>query len=475
MNAHLTDALTKVSAAKPALADDHGTVDHGQLRLRSMQAARRLHHELGGGQFIVIRAEHSSDFVVTFLGAIYSGNTPVPIDPQTPERALTQILARCEARPAISPLRQPEYSGLSPLAQPDKSRPAMVMFTSGTTGTPKGVIMTHENIAHSCKTVAAYLGYAKRPSTLVALPLYYSYGLISQLLAQLYIGGYARLLGGLGNPTIFIKSIQEEKIQTFCGVPSTFLTLHRFSRLRPFQLPSVQVVCSAGAAFDLSLYDEIRTIFPNAQVFNNYGMTEACPRISFISDDDPRFLQGTCGRTMAGVQAVIVDEETGHRKPDGEKGMLAVRGPNITPGYLHDDQRTCEAFTAEGFLKTGDLAYLDNGYIYLHGRVDDVFNVAGEKVSPLEIEAALNTLPEIECAAVRGMPDTSRGGAPVAFLILREKVSKERLDIALSEQLSPIRIPVAYYQVSELPLTNNGKVQRQKLAVDGSNILTRID
>ncbi len=474
MTENFLSHLEANASCNEAVADEYRKLAHAEMLDQAMRAARVLRDQYGRDGLIVVKATPSIDFIVTLIGTLYSGNTPVPIDPQLPDHPLDGILRTCKVRTVLEPLSSHAYVGLEPLSEADPARPALVMFTSGTTGSPKGVIMTHENLVSSCSAVSDYLGYREAASTVAVLPLYYAYGLISQVLCQLFVGGYVRLMAGLRNPLAVIRTIENEDIKSFCGVPSTFLTLAKFSRLTRVQLPSVKVVCSAGAAFDTSLQQPIRAMFPNAKVFNNYGMTEACPRLAFVSDSDPRFVEGSSLRAMAGVDTRIIDPKNHESLPDGEIGVLAVRGKNISPGYLGDEERTREAFTRDGYLITGDLACIDSGYVKLFGRVDDIFNVAGEKVSPLEIEAALNRLPMVESAAVRGIQDPTRGAAPVAFLVLRDAVSKGELDAALAAELTPIKVPVAYYAVSEIPMTSNGKIQRRMLEIDGPTVLRRL-
>ena len=169
----------------------------------------------------------------------------------------------------------------------------------------------------------------------------------------------------------------------------------------------MRVLCSAGAALDLTVYDGVKEIFPNAMFFNNYGMTEAAPRIAFCRDDDPRFGEATCGRPMEGVEVKIVDPETHDEMANGARGVLVVRGPNVTSGYLNDAEQTSRAFTKDGYLISGDVAYRDGDYLFICGRLDDMFNCGGEKVVPLEIERVLNRLPGVEMSAWRGSPTNS--------------------------------------------------------------------
>jgi O-succinylbenzoic acid--CoA ligase len=146
--------------------------------------------------------------------------------------------------------------------------------------------------------------------------------------------------------------------------------------------------------------------------------------------------------------------------------MLVVRGPNVTSGYLNDDEQTRQAFTADGFLKSGDLAYLDHGYIFILGRIDDVFNSGGEKIAPLEIERALNECPGVALSAVTSAQDPQRGAVPVAFVKTTGDVSRAEIVTFLSERLTRNKLPQRYLRVTDFPMTANGKLQRNRLSAD---------
>ena len=224
---------------------------------------------------------------------------------------------------------------------------------------------------------------------------------------------------------------------------------------------------------DAALTSRIRRVFPNARFFNNYGMTEAAPRIAYIRDDDPRFFEPTCGRPMDGVEVKVVDPVSGRDLGEGESGMLVVRGPNVTAGYLNDPELTAEAFTSDGFLRSGDMASMRQGYIYIEGRYDDVFNTSGEKVAPLEIERVLDRVDGVELSAVAGLPDPVRGRVPVAFLKLKTPMTRRDLLAALAPGLPKSKMPMRFYEVSAFPMTPNGKLQRKRLDPDDRTTVVR--
>ncbi|MGC1275481.1 MAG: class I adenylate-forming enzyme family protein [Planctomycetaceae bacterium] len=459
----------------PAVTDADGTLTYGALRETAGRAARRISDRYGSGRMLLLKAEPTREFVAAFLGAMWSGNTPVPIDAQSSRESLDYLESKTRAAAVLSPADVVTQDAATPLFAASADVPAIVMTTSGTSGFPKGVVLSHSNVLHACRAMAEYLDYHRHCSAAVVLPLHYSYALLSQVCCQLSTGGHVRLFaaGEVRNPVKLAAAITRAGLETFCGVPSTYFALRGVHRLSPLAFPTVRVVCSAGAAIDPVLYGDIRAMFPNGRLFNNYGMTEAAPRIAYIRDDDPRFGEATCGRPMPGVEVRVVDPQSHRPLPDGERGVLVVRGANITSGYLNDEDATRKAFTSDGWLISGDGAALDKGYIFLSGRLDEMLNVAGEKVAPLEIERALNRLPEVSCAAVTGISDESRGTVPVAFLELTGPISRREVVAALKESLTPTKIPQRYFEVRAFPTTPNGKLVRRRLSIDDPERIVR--
>ena len=470
MSTRWIDRLDAIDGSRAAIADDDEQLTYAELRSQARRHAGTLRDRFGSGQFLIVPAVSSVSFVRTLLAVMWSGNVPIPVDPQLPPPAVEFIRTKSRAAGTIDPVQSPNPQ-LSEVDDYSPDRPALVMFTSGTSGFPKGVVVSDANLEHSCHTIAGYLEYATYPSAAVALPLYYSYALISQVLCQLSIGGRVRLFEDLRNPLRFAAMVETGQLQSFCGVPSTYQALELFAALRPFTVPSIRIACSAGAALDSRLIRTVRALFPNARFFNNYGMTEASPRIAFIRDDDPRFDEPTCGRPMDGVEVKVIDPETEQPVPDRTPGMLVVRGPNVTAGYLNDPDRTARAFTRDGYLKSGDMAHLDDGYIFILGRYDDVFNCGGEKIAPLEIERVLDTCPGIERSAVVGQTDAQRGTVPVAFVQTSRELTRREVVHYVTQQLSKSKVPLRFYRVSAFPTTANGKLQRNRLSPSDPYVL----
>jgi long-chain acyl-CoA synthetase len=395
------------------------------------------------------------------------------VDPSAPQALLHDMGERCGNWSILDPAVLNGWPAGDSVDNRTNGLPALVLFTSGTSGIPKGVPVSMRNLSHSASTVAGYLNYAGNPSAAVVLPLHYSYALLSQVLCMMCVGGYSRIFGSFRNPLKFAQSVEAEELRTFCGVPTTYQALLTLRKLAPVTLPQVRVICSAGAAFDRSWLPAVKEVFPNATFFDNYGMTEATPRVSYIREDDARFTESTCGKAIDGLEIGIFDEATQRPLPDGEIGVIGVRGPNVFDGYLNDPEASQAAFTRDGFLLSGDLGYLDAGYLFVRGRRDEVFNVGGEKVSPAEIERVLAGFGGVEQCAVSSVEDPRRGTVPVAYLVLSTKVSKGELNTYLRARLPANKVPWHYYETRQLPMTSNGKLQRRRLVVDHSEYVIK--
>ena len=473
MSDHWLDTLDHAKSDAIALIDDQEQVTYGELRDQMGRIAKQLSDRYSTNNYLLIPSASSVRFVVTLLGIMQSGNTPIPIAADLPTEDIDFIREKSQAVDLLAPIPLADLA-TGPCGDHRRAdMPAIVMFTSGTTGFPKGVIISHANLRHSCSAMANYLQYREFPSAAVVLPLHYSYALLSQVLCQLSVGGRVALFANFRNPIKFARRVAELNLQTFCGVPSTYLALTTIHALSPLSIPSVRILCSAGAAMNQGRFEQIKEIFPNSLFYNNYGMTEAAPRIAFVREDDERFFQPTCGRPMAGVEVKIIDLATHESVPPGERGVLVVRGPNLTTGYLNDPELTAKAFTEDGYLVSGDMAHLDDGYIYIHGRSDDIFNVGGEKVAPLEVERPLNQLPGVESSAVIGQPDEQRGMIPIAFVKLSQPLSRQTLLDGLKGHLPAIKTPQRFFEVRNFPLTPNGKLRRQTLSADNSEFVVR--
>jgi malonyl-CoA/methylmalonyl-CoA synthetase len=473
MSRTLIESIEAAAGSAPALADEERELDYHELRSEVRRVATAIREEYGVGQHLLLRVPMRVESVLTLLGISYSGNVPVPIDPMAPADVVEYMRSKCGSPAPLEPMAPTAYLHRDEMEPAIAAHSAAVLFTSGTSGFPKGVVISQTNLTSACEAISEYLAYDEHRSAAVVLPLHYSYALLSQVCCLLSVGGFVRLFENFRNPFKFAKVAEEKALRTFCGVPSTYVGLVMAHRMKKLYVPSVRILCSAGDAMDRERYAEVKEIFPNATFFNNYGMTEASPRIAWISDRNPRFHESTCGRPMRGVEVEVINPETHAPVPEGDFGVLALRGPNVTSGYIGDPERTAEAFTEDGYLISGDIAALEDGYITLRGRADDLFNVAGEKVAPVEVERVLDTCPGIAESAVIGVADETYGAVPIAFAKLDGELSWGDVQQFLKGRLPQIKWPRRLYEVHSLPRTPNGKLQRRDLSADATDIVVR--
>lgn len=345
---------------------------------------------------------------------------------------------------------------------------AALIYTSGSTGGSKGVMLNHQNMIFSLGSVSEYLGIGHDDRILNVLSLAYSYGLY-QLFMATAAGATLVLDRSFSYLTTVVDRLEEQQITVFPGVPTLFAGLVRFCETSALCLPSVRTVTNAAAALPEVLVRPIKSIFPNADLYMMYGMTE-CKRISFLDPALATTKPGSVGKAMPGTEAFVADED-GNRLGPGMAGVLRVRGPHVMMGYWNQPELSAKVlkpghYPGERVLVTGDYFRADEeGYLYFLGRSDDIIKSRGEKVSPTEIENVLLTIPGVRQAAVIGVPDEVLGEAVKAFLVLDEGVTLSQRDVrnACVDRVESFMVPRDVVFVPELPMTATGKVRKQDL------------
>ncbi|NTX52968.1 class I adenylate-forming enzyme family protein [Myxococcus sp. CA039A] len=402
----------------------------------------------------ILRAHRSLGFITRFL-AFYEAGVPLAVF--APEWTDSEVEAR---RSGLGDCFELDES-LSVSWRSGRSEPphhpetAVVLFTSGSTGAPRAVQLSRRNIEANVAAVLASLDFASVSQQTLFLPLSYSFGLLGQLLPALAAGVPTSLLGNL----VELKRLLDEgRLHgMISGVPSHHETLLRLLGDAPALTKDVTHVVSAGAALNLELRQRLMRAFPSSRVYTCYGQTELAPRVLCLRSDHPAFLSTATGFPVGSLTVKLT--------PEGE---LCVRGEQVMLGYLGAPEATREKVREEGWLHTGDVAERSpEGLVTLLGRNDDLLKVGGERLSPLEIEAALRALPGVTDAAVSGRDDALYGMTLTAFLQFEPGAPnplKRELRQALRERLSPHKVPTEFYRVEELPRTSNGKLQRGRLA-----------
>jgi len=352
---------------------------------------------------------------------------------------------------------------LAPVEQVDVDL-AAIIYTSGTTSTPKGVALSHRNMVSAARSIQGYLGLEYGDRILSMLPLSFDYGLYQLLLAT-QAGASLVLRDGFGFPYDIIRLIADQKITVLPCVPTMMAILLRMEGSGA-DLDSVQKITNTGAALPSSFVLRLGKMFPNAAIYSMYGLTE-CKRVSWLNPSELETRPDSVGRPMPNTEVYVVDEDGVWHERDAV-GELVVRGSNVMCGYFRDPEATAQALREglhpwERVLYTGDLFRIDaEGYLYFIGRRDEVFKSRGERVSPREIEVVLYAIPGVDAARVTPVPDPVLGNAICAEVASGpgQLTSDEVLSHCrrhLEERLVPKEIRI----LESLPLSSGGKVRQR--------------
>lgn len=344
--------------------------------------------------------------------------------------------------------------------------PALLVYTSGSTGVPRAVVQTHANIDANTRAIARYLELGPSDRALSILPLFYCYGK-SILQTHLLAGGSVFFDHRFMYPKLVMEAIGEQRCTGFSGVPLTFELIRRQLDVSSLPLSSLRYVTQAGGAMHPETIRWARQAFAPARLFVMYGQTEATARLSYLPPELAEEKEGSVGRGLENVELRVVGED-GRELPPGEVGQLIARGPSITPGYFRAPEETA-AILRDGWLWTGDLARRDaDGFVYIAGRDKDVLKLGGHRVSAVEIEQALARHAAVAEVAVVGAPDPTGGEAAIAFVVpaAGQAPVADELRRFCREQLASFKVPREVRFVEGLPRTASGKIAKNELRME---------
>jgi len=464
------------------------------------------------GDRVVIHLDNSIDAVVALFGALKVGAVFVMVNPTTKSEKLAYILNNCEAVVLVADVRgrsvvaemcrrapslrtvffsgnRPddceleEWEGVRQIsldrvarAQSAKSpvRPALIdldlaalIYTSGSSGTAKGVVLTHLNVLSALRSISGYLGNTAHDVILNVLPLSFDYGLYQVFLA---FHAAARLIlePAFGYPTRLLKVLVRERVTGLPIVPMIAALLLKHD-LTPYDLSALRYLTNTGASLPPPHIAAFRERLPHVRIFSMYGLTE-CKRVSFLPPEEIDRRPASVGKPMDNCEVYLVDE-SGRPMARGV-GELVVRGSNVMQGYWGAPDETARvlrpgSLPGELVLHTGDIFFIDDeGYMYFQGRTDDVIKSRGQKVSPREVENVLHAAPGVQEAVVVGVADPILGETVKAYVTLSGELPVTELEIQrhCAKHLEDFMVPRAIEIVDVLPRTTSGKIARRSLA-----------
>jgi amino acid adenylation domain-containing protein len=502
--------LSRSAAAAPdriAVVEPGGEATYGEVDRRATEIAAALTGSgVAPGDRVVLALPNSAEWVAAYFGILRAGAVAVPLQPGPRNDRLPKVVQDCAPAacivddstwPAIAEIvlatvparfvvpRQaaaPVPEGTSALprtgaaAAPPPAAPpartaadlAAIIYTSGSTGAPRGVMLSHGNLAANTASIVEYLALTAADRVMVVLPFYYVYGL-SLLHTHVAVGGSLVIDNRFAFPNAVVQAMARHAVTGFAGVPSTFALLLHKSNIARVPLPALRYVTQAGGPMPPARIDEWLATVPDVPFVVMYGATEASARLTFLPPRELRRRPGSIGHAIPGV-VVRVCREDGSDAAAGEVGELVASGANIASGYWNCPDETAERFGAAGF-RTGDLGYRDaDGFLYLVGRRTEMLKIGGNRVSAREIEEALHEHPAVHEVAVVGAPDEILGEVAVAYVVLRpgdETGASDLLAFARA-RLPEHKVPARFTLMDELPKTPAGKPDKRALEGAGA-------
>lgn len=484
---HLGAAFAQVAGARgahPAIETRAGQYSYDWLLRAALAIAARLgaSADFAPGAIVAIDLPNGPAYVAAYYGALLADGVAAPLPAAADPARRRKLIALCAPSALITDSTAAVSSGDEPVTvlnlssshEPSAPMPAltrraddlaMILFTSGSTGEPKGVMLSHRNLLANARAILGALPVAADDRCLCVLPFGHAYG-NSILQTHVLRGATLLIQPAMPFPTSIVQAIRDLRATSFSAVPDVFGMLLKYGKLGDAPLASLRYMTVAGGRLrdDLCL-DVARRIAP-APFFVMYGQSEATARLAVLPPDQLQSHVGSIGRPVAGVDFRIVDE-AGKPVTPGDSGMLCARGDNIMMGYWQDAAGTAEILSPDGWLKTGDLAHqAADGAIYLDGRANLLVKVQGHRVHPAELESVVEIHhPHVAAAAI---PVPVAAGDDMRFVLFvapRDAAPADADAIAATcrRELAAYKVPARIEVLERLPMTSGHKIDRAAL------------
>ncbi|ATU08814.1 AMP-binding protein [Methanohalophilus portucalensis FDF-1] len=351
-----------------------------------------------------------------------------------------------------------------------------MQYTSGTTGFPKGVMLTHKNILNNGYYIGEKQKFTDQDRLCLPVPLFHCFGIVLGVLAALSHGATLVMIEAF-DPLLVLAAVQKEKCTALYGVPTMFIAELNHPMFDMFDLSSLRTGIMAGSPCPIETMKKVISDMHCDEITIAYGLTEASPVMTQTSTDDTIERRvSTVGIEMPQIEVKIVDPDTGEKLAPGQQGEICCRGYNIMKGYYKMPEKTAETIDRDGWLHSGDLGTVDEyGYYKITGRIKDMIIRGGENIYPREIEEFLYTIDGVKDAQVVGIPDERYGEIVGAFVMLQEgaDLSEEDIRDYSMEKIARYKVPKHVFIVDEYPMTASGKIQKFKLREMATELLEK--
>jgi len=341
-----------------------------------------------------------------------------------------------------------------------------MQYTSGTTGFPKGVMLTHHNIVNNGLSIGDRMKFTEKDRLCIPVPLFHCFGCVLGVMACM-THGTSMVLVEYFQPLTVLKAVTEEKCTALHGVPTMFIAMMEHPEFKNFSFPHLRTGIMAGSPCPVKVMQQVVDQMNMREITIVYGLTEASPGCTQTTTDDSIELRvSTVGRAFPFVECKVVNPETGKDCPPGVPGEFVVRGYNIMKGYYNMPEATSQAIDENGWLHSGDLATCDeNGYYKITGRIKDMIIRGGENIYPKEIEEFLYTHPAVKDVQVIGVPSREYGEEVMAYIILKDgaTLTAEEVKDYVKGNMARHKVPKFVDFVDAFPMTASGKIQKYKL------------